>query len=239
MLQKQCHWCSSTFLTASPAQKYCSMLCRTRECPTCRKPFVLAGQERTFCSPKCRPRAGRANPNFGNRRPGMFQHSEEFRTRLSRERQGAGNPNWRGGGPGAGEFGQQDYARRWALQHIGRHCEMCGSEAAIEVHHIAARRLFREPSLANFRENLMVLCRRHHRQVDGNRWTQKRSPREIPFVDRLPASILLALEQDGLVSSLPEDIRLIQFEPTTPAKYRHEELAIDTAASPSATGPSA
>lgn len=210
MIQKQCSKCDARFLTRSPAQKYCSAACRTRTCPTCSTTFVLAGQERKYCSQKCLPRQGSSNPNYGNRKPGMFQHTPEFRLRLSEERKREGNPNWQGGHDGAGKYGLQTYARRWALQHRGRHCEQCGSAEALEVHHIVARRYFADPRLANFDQNLMVLCRPHHRQADGNGRATPPAPRAIPFVDRLPESILLTLEQDGLVSSLPDDISLIQ-----------------------------
>lgn len=209
MIQKTCHKCNSVFLTRSPAQKYCSIECRTRECPACGKHFVLAGQEKKFCSNGCSTK-GENNPNFGKRRPGMFQHSVEFRSRLSESRKRDKNPNWKGGASGVGKCGSQSYARIWALKNIGNKCEICGSSDNLEVHHVLARKYFASPNLANFPENLMVLCKSHHRQTDGNGWVQKKRPlRETPFLDRLPESILLELELDGLVSSLPEGLHLI------------------------------
>lgn len=175
---------------------------------------------------------GADNPNYGNRKPGMFQHSEEFRLRLSEDRRGASNPNWRGGRQGAGEYGLQTYARRWALRHLGERCQLCGSQTSVEVHHIVARRFFRPASLANFPQNLMVLCRPHHRQIDGNGKGAAPPPREIPFVDRVPESILQALERDGWVSSLPEGLSLIQLELLRPADYRRGAPKIDRRESP-------
>lgn len=227
MIQNTCHRCNKAFLTCSPAQKYCSAECRTRQCMGCGKRFVLAGREKTYCSSRC-AMSGERNPNFGAKRPGMFQHSQEFRSSLSTDRMGPNNPNWKGGAGGQGKYGSQSYARQWAMEHIGRKCEQCEATQSLEVHHIVARRHFADPSLSNFPQNLMVLCRTHHRRIDGNGWTQGRPLRETPFVDRLPESILQALERDGLVSSLPDGIRQISLARRQKATYRQARHVTDT-----------
>lgn len=184
-------------------------------CPTCSRPFELNGHEKTYCSSACKPRAGSSNPNYGKRHPGMFQHSPEVRALLSDAHLGAGNPNWKGGGSDPGARRMQTYARKWALRHIGHSCQQCSATEDLEVHHVVARRYFQDHRLSHFPQNLMVLCRKCHRSVDGNQRKDKAQLHEIPFVDRVPQSILDLIARDGSVSSLPSDVRLIDLSTTT------------------------
>lgn len=229
MIHKVCEKCKTPFQTNSPASRWCSDACRSKTCKTCGVVFVPTSPTSIYCSRACVPCHGESNPNYGKRHPGMFHHSTELRGHLSKSRMGSNNPNWKGGGKNVGKCRHQSYARIWALQNISDTCEVCGADSNLEVHHIVSRKLFADPKLANFRDNLMVLCKKHHRQADGNQHTQK-SKRDTPFLNRLPESILDQLKQDGLVSRLPADIVLIQFESPIELAYRYHQATDDKSA---------
>lgn len=138
----------------------------------------------------------------GKRHPGLFQHSGQFRLWLSAQRKGAANPAWTGGSRTAGAWQHQTWVKRWAAENLPTGCEVCGA-AADHVHHIVPGRLFSPRILMQFRQNLLMLCDVHQRrQVDvTSAWLGQGKPRLIPFADRLPPSILEALERGGSVSS--------------------------------------
>lgn len=215
-VQALCPGCGVAFAapqhkTAAQAQVYCSGPCyqkahaaTPRVCPTCQKSFVPAGYSNTqrYCCMACRPMTGPNNPNFGKRHPGLFQHSAAFRLWLSALRTSTGNPAWKGGIGKPGAWQHQTWVSHWAAAHLAQRCEVCGDGAA-HVHHIAPGRLFAPRLLMQFRQNLVMLCNLHQRhQVDAAQpLLAQRTPRLIPFADRLPPAILAALEQGGLVSS--------------------------------------
>ncbi len=214
-VQALCPGCGAAFLTqkhkAAAANVYCSGACyqaahaaTPRVCPTCQKAFVPASysKRQRYCCMACRPMAGADNPNFGKRHPGLFQHSAAFRLWLSAQRTQAGNPAWKGGSRTTGAWQHQTWVSHWAARNLPPTCAVCGAAAA-HVHHIAPGRAFSPRLLMQFRQNLLMLCDTHQRQqVDtALPLLAQRTPRLIPFADRLPPAILEALEQGGLVSS--------------------------------------
>lgn len=193
------------------AQVYCSNACyqqvhaaKPLVCMTCSAEFVPKSyrKEQKYCCIACVPKLGAANPNFGKRHPGLFQHSGQFRLWLSAQRTGKGNPAWTGGSPTAGAWQHQTWTSRWAKANLAQKCAVCGG-AAHHVHHIVPGRLFSPRILMQFRQNLVMLCDLHQRHaVDAAALAIDRgTTRAIPFADRLPPSILTALEQGGSVSS--------------------------------------
>lgn len=210
-VEKVCPVCNKSFL-AYPSRKFCSNDCylidhaaTPRSCPTCKKEFVSSSysKKQIYCSRKCVPRSGKDNPNYGNRRPGMFSHSAEARRKLSLERMGAKNPNWRGGGENTGKYRLQTWVANWAAENLGANCVLCSAENA-HLHHIVPRRMFLHPIMSHFRQNLTMLCSRHHGEVEkrARHALKVKKPHDIPFADRLPESILDQLVQDDLVSLL-------------------------------------
>lgn len=211
-----CPTCGKTFQAQKHRAEagrrvFCSLACYRADhaatpltCRTCGKEFVAKNysKEQIYCSRECSPMEGASNPNYGKRHPGIFHQPADFRLRMSQERTGEGNPRWAGGSNTTGKFQHQSWMRNWAVANLGDACESCQATSA-ELHHIAPRRLFEKPALAHFRENLVMLCTLHHRRADRDvrRALADKQPRAIPFSDRLPESILLALEQGDSVSS--------------------------------------
>lgn len=211
-----CPGCQKTFVAPTwkaraQANVYCSSACYDKAhaakptvCLTCQKSFVPSGysKQQKYCSIACVPKTGADNPNYGKRHPNLFQHSGQFRLWLSAQRMGKNNPAWKGGSKTTGAWQHQTWVSQWAAVNLPQHCEVCGSPSA-HVHHIVPGRLFAPRMLMQFRQNLLMLCDVHQRHaVDAaTPLLSQGKPRLIPFADRLPESILLALEQDGLVSS--------------------------------------
>lgn len=211
-----CPGCGVAFLaplwkTQAQANVYCTSACydqahaaTPRICPTCSKSFVPVGYSKAqkYCCIACVPKLGADNPNFGKRHPGMFQQSARFRLWLSAQRTGVNNPAWKGGSRTAGAWQHQTWVRQWAAANLPHHCEMCPDQAA-HVHHIVPGRLFSPRLLMQFRQNLVMLCDLHQRRTveSATALLLQGTPRLIPFADRLPESILEALERGGLVSS--------------------------------------
>lgn len=192
-------------------QVFCSKACydknhaaTPRQCPTCEKSFFSKAYSKTqkYCCMKCVPMTGADNPNFGKRHPNMFQHSGQFRLWLSALRMGKNNPAWRGGSKTTGAWQHQTWIGQWAKANLAHQCAECSAPAG-HVHHIVPGRLFSPRILMQFRQNLVMLCDLHQcRQVEvATPLLLQGTPRLIPFADRLPESILTALEQGGLVSS--------------------------------------
>lgn len=211
-VQKQCEVCGKTFwaIKSQPTRRFCSNACylvyhaaERKTCPTCGREFVSYDRRRIYCSRPCVPMKGEANPNYGKRHPKMFRHSAEVRLRLSESRLGHGNPRWKGGTKNNGRYRMQTWVNQWMKEHVGDRCEVCG-EAPAHVHHIVARRLFPNPIMAHFRQNLVMLCTKHHAEADrlARQALQERRVHDLPFADRLPQSILAQLAQGGSVSRL-------------------------------------
>lgn len=57
--------------------------------------------------------------------------------------------------------------RRLALLRDSATCQKCGDTKTVEVHHIVRFRDFCVPAEANDLSNLVVLCRKHHREADS------------------------------------------------------------------------
>lgn len=176
-----------------------------RQCAACGKSFVSRNYSATqkYCSLECRPMHGSDNPNFGKRHPGAWQMPSSQRLLLSDTRRGEGNPRWTGGSPGNGKFQHQGYVRAWALAELPDACAECGSAERVDLYHVAPMRYFRPRRLAHFVANLLPLCPLHHRRsaMAAHRAMKAGKPADLPFADRLPQSILAALERDGSVSS--------------------------------------
>lgn len=219
-VETTCPGCDARFLVPAHQlrngrRKFCSGSCYYKQhattpilCQTCGRPFVSKGyNKRTkHCSAECWPRSGENNPNFGKRHPGLFQWSAAYRLRMSEERMGAGNPRWSGGSQTNQKFQHQSFVRTWAMTNLEPHCAVCGS-SVVDIHHIVPRRYFQPVRLAHFAQNLMLLCVAHNRPLGTviQRAMKARKLQEIPYIDRLPQSILSALERDGLVSTpMPE-----------------------------------
>lgn len=192
-------------------QVFCSAACYAQAhaatpqpCATCAKPFVSASYRKgaKYCCMACVPRSGVDNPNYGLRHPGLFSHSAQFRRWLSAQRTGPNNPAWSGGSRTAGAWQHQTWVSQWAADHLPQQCALC-SQPAQHVHHIVPGRFFAPRLLMQFRQNLVMLCNQHQRHaVQAARpLLAQGTPRLLPFSDRLPPSILEALEQGGSVSS--------------------------------------
>lgn len=215
-VEATCPGCQTTFQAPlwkaqAQANVYCSSACYDRShattpltCLTCAKSFVAKnyGATQKYCCIACVPKSGADNPNFGKRHPNMFQHSGQFRLWLSAQRMGKNNPAWKGGSKTAGAWQHQTWVSQWADANLPRQCELCSSSAA-HVHHIVPGRLFAPRMLMQFRQNLVMLCDLHQRHTveEATPLLSQGKPRLIPFADRLPPSILTALEQGGSVSS--------------------------------------
>lgn len=94
-------------------------------------------------------------------------------------------------------------ASNWAVIHLGRNCLLCNAPDAT-LHHIVARRLFRDTRMPHFRQNLIMLCLRHHSEADtkARLAMKEQRPASIPFAENLPSAILDQLARDGLVSTV-------------------------------------
>lgn len=209
-----CDVCGKSFVRAAShrsVRTFCSQECylqaharRPLRCAACGQEFYTANYSALkYCSVKCRPpQAGPTNPNFGKRHPHLFRHTPEFVLRMSQARMGAGNPNYAGGAT-AYRYRFQTRLSKWGLAVLGPTCELCGADGAT-VHHIVARRLFSEIVMANFAQNLVMLCRSCHCSADhrARQALRDKAPDHIPFVDRLPRSIREQLVRDGSVSRL-------------------------------------
>lgn len=192
-------------------QVFCSKACydtahaaQSIVCATCKKTFLSKSYRKNqkYCSNACFPRAGKLNPNYGRRHPGMFEHSAAFRLWLSKARRRAGNPAWKGGSRTTGAWAHQTFSSKWAEQHLPQGCEVCGKPHQ-HLHHVVPGRMFSPRLLMQFRQNLVHLCDLHQRRtveqaraaIASGQW------RRLPFADRLPPAILRALKRGGSVSS--------------------------------------
>jgi 5-methylcytosine-specific restriction endonuclease McrA len=87
--------------------------------------------------------------------------------------QGPGHPRWKDGGGREKYYGSNwDEIRAKALNRDDHCCVVCkkGEEElgmSPDVHHIMPLRRFDEPEDANFLENLVTLCKKHHGYVEG------------------------------------------------------------------------
>lgn len=90
---KECQYCEEEYRTYKQNQKFCSKECSGLYhrvphtivfCPICSKEIAqYPHKKRVCCSIKCANKyfsvkfAGEGNPNYGNRHPGMFKHTDE------------------------------------------------------------------------------------------------------------------------------------------------------------------
>lgn len=75
--------------------------------------------------------------------------------------------------------GERDYGDTWderrkeALERDGYECRICGKGQSIKeplhVHHIVKVKKFDNPDNAHTRDNLITLCKTHHRLVETGR----------------------------------------------------------------------
>lgn len=72
---------------------------------------------------------------------------------------GEKNPNWNGGNKG---YRGEDMGRIKKAHFVGKRCAICGTKEHIHVHHIIPYRLTKDNGL----DNLVALCRKHHRQFE-------------------------------------------------------------------------
>lgn len=210
-----------------------------KTCATCGTSFVSKNYDKRarYCCQACVPMTGESNPNYGRRHPGMWTMPAHLRLAMSDRRTGEGNPNWKGGSPTAGKFQHQTFARAWALNHLPHRCAVCG-EPGSDLHHIAPVKCFRPRRLAHFAENLLLVCEKHsiRAMLQNTQALQARRPRDLLCADRLPESILRALEQGGSVSSPQQGC---DYSPLgNVAELVAPMPASDTAAARAASGPS-
>lgn len=117
----------------------------TFSCKGCRAPTTLPlsrmqkGHTRKYCSRKC------------------WAHAQT----------GPGNPRWRDGSSTRRFYlGDWWHQRQAALTRDGRKCRKCGAVGRLHVHHITPVRMFKNPRLAHFQENLITLCPTCHARVE-------------------------------------------------------------------------
>jgi hypothetical protein len=104
-MKKICEYCEKEFDTVKDKQRFCSKKCHgdsiketkiLRECEMigCNNTFYVYPHSKTpqrLCSRKCQVEwqkinmVGENNPNFGNRKPGMFKHSEEAKKTIKKK----------------------------------------------------------------------------------------------------------------------------------------------------------
>lgn len=89
----------------------------------------------------------------------------------SRNYRGENNPRWDGGSPN--DYGPDwPKMRRKALKRDGYQCVICGKSKEElgmnpDVHHIKPVKSFDTPNDANYLDNLVTLCRNHHKKWEG------------------------------------------------------------------------
>ena len=91
---------------------------------------------------------------------------------LSENWSGSDHPNWEGGNSQIVYGSGWKYAREKALDRDNHCCVICGATKEdkpkrIDVHHISHVESFDDRSNAHELENLVTLCRSHHRQWEG------------------------------------------------------------------------
>jgi len=93
-----------------------------------------------------------------------FMKHPEARQKLSIIHKGKNNPMWKGGTRKRPELGSAEWRRiRDAiLVKYNNECFECGITKKLVAHHIIPRRYFEDPKDADYEENLVVLCRKHH-----------------------------------------------------------------------------
>ena len=69
---------------------------------------------------------------------------------------------WKGGTKTRKPTNSWIVARQWALLRANNHCEDCGQEGRLDVHHTEKGIVYSNEISANFPENLVVLCRSCH-----------------------------------------------------------------------------
>jgi endogenous inhibitor of DNA gyrase (YacG/DUF329 family) len=122
-----------------------------------RWPAKIEQQERVFCSKSCQGKwrgenwTGEDNPNYDG---GVFEHQY--------------GPNWAN-------------AREQAIEQADGSCEEpdcqreeCRNGYNLDVHHIIPRRHFDDKTEANELDNLLVLCREHHAEIEPNGYGKSR-----------------------------------------------------------------
>lgn len=137
--------------------------------------------DKNFCSKKCMGLYRR------NRIESTCNHcGTKFQRPESNHRQGGGkycsnkckfeatkgenHHNWQGGS--SSYFGTNWYQiRKRVLKRDNNKCLKCGAEecedgTGLEVHHIKPRREFENPEDANYLDNLVTLCDKHHREIE-------------------------------------------------------------------------
>lgn len=209
MTAKNCPSCSRTFdcqrgLRVHHTQTHSEKL-QTEECahPACSEEH----NNRKYCSHECRSdhlktqeewksavkdglpsnhskgqenwnygKTGEEHPAFGTER------SKEVRQKMGPE-QGSSHFAWK---PGTDVgFGPLWYKQRTrAIERDGHQCVVCESEENLEVHHVTPRRfVYYHPFLSwenvNKLENLVTMCKTHHKQAEQNSEFDKHYPEEV------------------------------------------------------------
>lgn len=190
-------------------RRFCSNECylvthrrKPKQC-LCGKEFLASVPTQIHCSTRCMGVANRGNQRHKLRKQPWVMPGH-IRARFSEERVGAGNPRWGGGSPTNRKFRFQSFVREWTLRAFPL-CP-CG-QPSTETQHVVPRRYFLDVRMSHFAENLLGMCVQCHRKAD--RWVKMaRRTRSIDlrFADRLPESILVQLQKDGLVSQLPQGL---------------------------------
>lgn len=76
-------------------------------------------------------------------------------------------------------YDRRDYGNTWeekreeALERDGYECRICGKSQSVKyplhVHHVVKVKKFDDPDNAHTRDNLITLCKTHHRLVETGR----------------------------------------------------------------------
>lgn len=183
-----CNYCGSNFeVIASSDQKYCSVQCYNQskecnytehECQECGESFkARESANRIYCSNEC---------NYENQRNKVRREcrycKEEYITTpsdnpyycslecMGKDRRGSNHSNWKGGA--SLSYGYNWWKRRkQALKRDNHECVICcvSKEEGryLDVHHIKPLRTFDDLEEANKLDNLVTLCRSHHRKVES------------------------------------------------------------------------
>ena len=175
--ETECTWCGETIVKKKESEadgnSFCDHICQgkwtsesreesascatkekvSKACAGCGEPIERYESqfytEDTYCSHQCRGETlykGDNNPNW----------KKETATQISYS-------------------GDWEEARQEALERAKGCCEHpeCGKSDFLDVHHIVPYKMIDDAKRANSLENLLVLCRRHHKQLEPGNWAKK------------------------------------------------------------------
>lgn len=171
-IEKTCDGCGSNF-AAQPCEsdrKYCSQTCyfKNWEAPTGAESHSWKGGKEDYHCDQC----GEVFQRYPDR-----EHPRRFCSRTcyakfrSEQYVGENHHLWKGGHVGYYGPNWKD-KRKDALEKFDKKCAICGrGEEELgkhpDVHHIVPVREFDNPNDAHSLDNLVVLCKEHHMQVEG------------------------------------------------------------------------